>query len=83
MCNTSTNEEEDYLTAASKLPLLNNTLTFTDYLSKDEKDKIIQSPLPGVSTMDMIGNTIMLTFNGNIYVGQIGKVIQVQYIYVS
>jgi hypothetical protein len=53
-------ENEDYLTASSKLPVLKSTLVFTDEVNK----------ISGVSTFEKKDNVIMFIFNNNIYIQQ-------------
>lgn len=70
------------MTATSQLPILNNSLVFTDYLSTNEKGETVKYPLPGISTIERIDDTIMLTCSGNIYVGQIDEVTHILWILV-
>ncbi|KAI7873076.1 Alpha/Beta hydrolase protein [Mucor mucedo] len=66
-------EDNNYLTATRQLPLSDTSITFTDYLSQDEKGNTVQTPLPGISSMERLDNTLMLTCNGNIYISDTDK----------
>lgn len=62
-------QEKNYLTAASKLPVLDKTLVFSEYLFQDTV-----LPIGGVTSMSIGKEVIMFTFNDHIYISQIGKV---------
>lgn len=63
--------EKNYLTAASKLPVLNSTLAFEGYYYDDDGRLL---PILGINTMTIKNGVVMFTFNNHIYVGEIGKV---------
>lgn len=73
-------EKEDYLTATSKLAVLESALVFTDYTITvndiEEKTKIL-----GVSAYEKKDNIIMFTHNNHIYVGQESEVLIYMCIY--
>lgn len=76
---TPTLTDREYLEAISTIPILKRNLTFTEYnvLVEKESDHSFvhrQLPLPGVSTFHIRGNIILLNFQNDIYVGEIGKV---------
>ncbi|GAA5798512.1 hypothetical protein HPULCUR_003916 [Helicostylum pulchrum] len=62
-------QEKNYLTAASKLPVLDKTLVFSEYLFQDTV-----LPIGGVTSMSIGKEVIMFTFNDHIYISQIGKI---------
>lgn len=73
--------EQDYLTAISNIPIMERSLVYNDCIAlvENELDKSTfyrQLQLPGVSTFDIKDDTIMFTFHNNVYVGKIGEVIR-------
>lgn len=57
------------MTAASKLPVLDKTLAFSEYLFQNTV-----LPIAGVTSMSIGKEVIMFTFNDHIYISEIGKV---------
>lgn len=78
-------DENDYLITISNLPILKRSLVYTDYIAPVEKelDKSTyyrQLQIPGVSAFSIKDDTIMLTFQNDIYIGKIGKVMKLLFI---
>lgn len=72
-------DDNNYLNNISNIPILKRSLVYTDYIALVEKklDKSTfyqQLQILGVSTFEIKDHNILLTFNNDIYVGEIGKV---------
>ncbi|KAK4514934.1 Myblike DNAbinding domain-containing protein [Mucor velutinosus] len=80
-CNTHLVEQDDknYLMTISTIPIMERSLVFNDYIAlvENELDKSTfyrQLQIPGVSTFDIKDDTIMFTFQHDLYIGKLGKI---------
>lgn len=76
---TIPDNEKNYLTAISNIPILERSLVFTDCiaLAENDSDKSAsyrQMQIPGASAFEIKDDTLMFTFHNDIYIGQLGKV---------
>ncbi|KAI8637275.1 hypothetical protein BD408DRAFT_424779 [Parasitella parasitica] len=75
--NIEQTDEKNYLLAVSNIPVSKRLSVYTHYMAVAEKElelDNLQLQIPGVSAFDIKDDTIMLTFNNDIYIGKIGKI---------
>lgn len=68
--------DRDYLKTISNIPILKRRTVFTEYitLADNEKRSLIQNPLSGVSSFQIVNDVFLFTFQNNTYIGELGKV---------